>query len=139
MTEAKRRFCEEMDILLYRAAGRTVGVCTAHPTDWSTYYIRTLSLLPEYRERRFLTDFETHMTPALKRAGAARYEAECSVANTPMIRFFVGAGFIVSATVNSERWGTMLRFTKFLNDDAEAAFKCHFVHVPAFGRDPGSP
>ena len=57
MTPAKRRFGAEMDVFLFRAEGRTVGIFMSHPSDWSTYYMRTAALLPEYRGRHLVSRF----------------------------------------------------------------------------------
>jgi len=135
MTVAKRRFWEEMDIFLFAFEGRTVGICAGHPSDWSTYYIRTFAILPEFRERGFAASFARASCLALADAGVSRYEADCSPANTAMMRLFSSDGFLVTATMNSERWGTMLRFTKFLREDAATAYRQQFIYVPAFGRD----
>src|SRR5690349_2312393 len=49
MTEAKARFGREMDVFLFRAGGEVVGVLMAHPSDWSTYYMRSAAFLPAFR------------------------------------------------------------------------------------------
>lgn len=139
LTEAKRRFWDEMDVFVFRADDRIVGIAAGHPTDWSTYYFRTFALMPEYRERRFASAFAEHVDRVLRAAGVARLEAECSVANVAMTRLFTSQGFLISSTVTSERWGVMLRFTKFLDERAEAVFRRQFVNVPAYGKRVGQP
>ncbi len=139
LTEAKRRFWDEMDVFVFRADGRIAGIAAGHPTDWSTYYFRTFALLPEYRERRFLSTFAEHVDRVLRGAGVTRLEAECSVANVAMTRLFISQGFLISSTITSERWGVMLRFTKFLEPEAEAVFRRQFVNVPAYGKSVGQP
>lgn len=129
MTAAKHRFCAETDIFLFRAPGRIVGLFMAHPSDWSTYYIRSVAVLPEFRERRLLTRFMEHSYAPLARAGVERVEAECSPGNTPVMRVLVGQGFFVTSTANSERWGATVRFTKFLAEEAETVFVRQFNSV----------
>jgi ribosomal protein S18 acetylase RimI-like enzyme len=136
MTGAKRRFGDEMDVFVFRSKGTTVGIALAHPTDWATYYVRTLAFLPEYRERGWASDFAAKICEPLREAGCDRWEAECSPANTAMMRLLVRQGFLITGTVNSERWGHMTRFTRFLRKDAENAFRRQFVSVPNFGRHP---
>ncbi len=138
MTGAKERFCSEMDVFLFRSAAKTVGICLAHPTDWSTYYIRTVALLPELRERGTAATFGRRIASVLKSAGVQRFEAECSPGNEAMIRTFTSQGMLMTGTGNSERWGATLRFTKFLSADAESVFRRQFLSVPAFGRNPQS-
>lgn len=137
--EAKRRFWDEMDVFVFRADGRIAGIAAGHPTDWSTYYMRTFALLPEYREKRFASAFEVHMSRVLRAVGVTRLEAECSVANVAMTRLFVSQGFLIGSMLASERWGVMLRFTKYLDEEAESVFRRQFVNVPAYGNRVGQP
>lgn len=139
LTEAKRRFWDEMDVFVFRADGRIAGIAAGHPTDWSTYYMRTFALLPEFRERRFASAFGEHMSRALREAGVARLEAETSVANVAMSRLLASQGFLISSMLASERWGVMLRFTKYLDGEAESVFRRQFVNVPAYGKRVSEP
>lgn len=126
MTPAKRRFSDAMDVFLMRHDGRVVGTLMAHPLDWSSYYMRSAAILPAYRDRRVLTRLVEAMYAPLSAAGVERMEGEVSPTNLPMMRMLVGLGWVVNATVNSERWGTMVRLAKFLRDDAEATFSERF-------------
>lgn len=130
-TPAKARFCASMDVFLIRRSGAVVGTLMAHPTDWSTYYVRSVALLPEARDHDVATRIASSLEAPLRAAGVERLEAEVSPGNAPMIQILGGLGWLVTATVNSERWGTLLRFTRFLDEDAEAAFVRSFcaLHV----------
>ena len=136
MTDAKRRFGDELDVFVFRSEGRTVGVATGHPTDWSSYYVRTFALLPECRERRWCSEWVQRLGKTLGEAGCDRWEADCSPANRAVMRLLVSNGSLITANISSERWGQMVRFTKFLREDAEKAFRRQFIYVPAFGRNP---
>jgi Acetyltransferase (GNAT) family len=130
MSEAKRRYCSEADVFLFKAAGETVGLTLAHPTDWSTYYIRSTALLAEYRARGVLPRFAEHLYGPLRDVGVERIEAECSPSNQPVIRLHISEGFMVTATSNSERWGSLLRMTKFLKEEPEKIFVRQFCSMP---------
>lgn len=136
MTPAKRRFFEEMDAFLFRLGERAVGLVLAHPTDWSTYYIRTFTVLPEARHRGFTAAFGEAVYGPLVAAGVERMESDTSPANVASIRVFLGEGFVVTSTLSSERWGMMLRFTKFLSREAGAVFRRQFITAPESGRNP---
>jgi hypothetical protein len=137
MTEGKRRFCNELDVLVLRASdGRVVGICLGQPTDWSTYYFRSFAILPELRELGFASAFQKFLHASLSSSGKiARWEIETSTANAAMMRTMLSAGFVISAMINSERWGSVVRLTRFITKDADTTFRRQFVSVPVFGRD----
>jgi hypothetical protein len=129
MTQAKERFCREMDVFLFREAATTVGVLMAHPCDWSTYYMRTAGFLPAYRGKNLLSRCVEATYEPLRAVGVERVEVECSAANAVVVRMLAGLGFVITSTTNSERFGAMVRFTKFLREDAEAVFLRQFCAV----------
>ena len=131
LTDAKRRFCAEMDVVVFRHERRIVGILMAHPSDWSTYYMRTVAILPQYRERRLLTRFMDACYAPLRDAGIQRIEGECSPLNAPMMRMLVGQDFIVTSTSATDRWGTLVRFTKFLSQEAQQTFRRQLTSLPA--------
>jgi hypothetical protein len=130
MTDAKKRFCEESDTFLFRDGERTVGLLMASPSDWSTYYMRSVAILPEYRARRLLTGFMERCYAPLEAAGVERIEGECSPANVPMTRMLASQGFLVTSTGCSERWGMTVRYTRFLSNPAAAIFRRQFSSLP---------
>ncbi len=130
MTDAKLRFGREMDVFVFRDRGRDgdreIGVLAGHPSDWTTYYMRTVALLPEYRDRHLLSRTMEEVARALAEVGCERIDGEVSPANVAMVRMLTSLGWLVTSTSNSERWGTLLRFTKFLRADAEDVFARQF-------------
>jgi hypothetical protein len=76
MTDAKRRFFDEMDFFLLRVGDRAAGVVMGHPSDWTSYYVRSAALLPEFRDRRMLTQFgERLYEPLRAESNASRLTA----------------------------------------------------------------
>ena len=135
MTDAKYRFCAESDVFVFRVEGETVGIFVSHPSDWSTYYMRTAALLPEYRGRGLVSRFMEKICEPLRAAGVERLEGDVSPANAPMMRLHVGQGFLVTSTASSERWGSVVHFTRFLNDTADAVFRRQYCNTPPIKRD----
>lgn len=136
MNEAKRRFWAEGDVFIFRREGQTIGYWGGHPSDWSTYYCRTMSILPEFREGRLASELSSRICQTLAPTDVARIEVDTSIANVPMARVLQGLGFVVTSTIISERWGTMLRFTKHLREADSRVFNRQYVYVPELGRDP---
>jgi ribosomal protein S18 acetylase RimI-like enzyme len=139
LTETKRRFGAEMDVFQFRAPEGVIGLIMGHPTDWSTYYFRSAAFLPEFRDRRLASRLLERLYAPLREVGVERIDAECSPANMPMTRLFLAQGFMMTATGNSERWGYMGRFTKFLREEGETVFLRQYC-AASFGRNvPVSP
>lgn len=137
VTEAKRRFFADADVFVMRhVSGRVVGFWAGHPSDWSSYYARAMNILPEFREGRLASELSRRISETLARTEVARIEVDTSIANIPMTRLLHGLGFHVTGSSNSERWGAMLRFTKFLREEAAETFSRQFVYVPSYGRNP---
>ena len=130
MTEAKRRFCADMDVLLFRDAGKVIGIQMAHPSDSSSYYMRTVAILPEYRERGLLTQMMDRIYAPLPAAGVERIEGDCSPANTAMVKMLVRQGFVITGQALTERWGAYVHWTKFLRADGEDVFRRQFTVFP---------
>ena len=134
MTPAKRRFGEAMDVFLMRHEGGVIGLLMGHPTDWSSYYLRSAAMLPAFRDRHVMGRALTALEAPLRRSGVARVEAEVSVGNAPALQVMARLGWLVTATSNTDRWGAMLRFTRLLGADAEDAFVQHFCAIDTRAR-----
>jgi RimJ/RimL family protein N-acetyltransferase len=137
MTEAKLRYLAECDVFLFRRDGVDVGVCVCNPIDWASYYVRTYALLPEVRGREFSVPFLRGVFRELRAVGVQRVEAETSPANIAVQRVLGALGMMITSTVNTDRWGLMLRLTGFLDEEADRAFRRQFLHVP--GEPAGCP
>jgi ribosomal protein S18 acetylase RimI-like enzyme len=129
-TEAKRRFGDEMDVFSIRADGQVVGLLIAHPLDWTTYYMRSVAILPAYRDRKLFNQIVERCFAPLASAGVERIEGETAPTNVVMMRALTGLGFLVTSTANSERWGATVRFTKFLREEAASLFAEKFCRTP---------
>jgi len=130
MTEAKRRFFAEMDYFMFRVEGQAAGVAMGHPSDWTSYYVRSAAVLPAFRERGLISHYEAGLVAPLRAAGVERLEAECSPANIPMVKSFASQGWICTGSATTERWGVLLRHTKFLTDEARATFMRQYTAMP---------
>jgi GNAT superfamily N-acetyltransferase len=123
MTEAKKRYYERCaDIFEFVDDERTAGVLVGTPVDWSTYYVRFVATLPRYRGRRIFQTFLPHLFRVLGGAGVERVEAETSPSNLAFVHLMNKFAFNVTGTVLSDRWGALVRFTKFLDSESEEIF-----------------
>lgn len=139
MCARKERFYREADVFVIEDAGRTVGLQIAHPTDWSTYYIRSLALLPAVRGRGVLEAMTLRMAEVLAAAGVERIEGETAPNNGACVVAQTRLGYVITGTTNTERWGTLVRLTKFLREDAAGVFQRQFCGGAGPRPDHGDP
>jgi ribosomal protein S18 acetylase RimI-like enzyme len=147
MTPAKRCVLGESDLFLIREAGEIVGLQVGAPTDWSTYYIRSLAVLPHARRPGILEGISQAMTAVLREHGVTRIENDTTPTNVANLLVTTRLGYMTTGTLNSERWGMLLRRTLFLESAAEDVFRGQFCagrwsprrNQPRTGTKGGSP
>ncbi len=123
ITEAKKRYYERCaDIFEFVDDETTAGVLVCTPVDWSSYYVRFVATLPRYRGRRIFQTFLPRLFRVLEVAGVERVEAETSPSNLAFVHLMNKFAFNVTGTALSERWGALVRFTKFLDSESEDIF-----------------
>ena len=130
MNAAKRVFYEEADCFAFRHRhDGMVGLLVGHPFDWSTYYWRTVAFVPEMQGRGLLSSALAHTDGVMGAAGVQRVEGEASPTNYRQVRLLHRLGYCVTGSHNSERFGSMLRLTKFLSEEAEETFERQFCRT----------
>jgi hypothetical protein len=122
--DAKRRYLQlGCDLIELRFEQRTVGVIVGAPEDWSSYYIRIFAVLPAFQRpaltRRFVREC---LFEPLAACGVQRLVADTSPANLAMARGFSEMHFHVTGHQLSDRWGPLVRYTKFLDPACESVF-----------------
>ena len=126
-SQAKARYYRAAgDFFEFRHEGRTVGLLVGTPVDWSTYYVRSAAALPAYQGRKLIQRLLPMVFAELAAAGVERVEADTSPANMATMHLLTRLRFNVTGTVLTERWGAIVHFTKFLNEDVERAFLDQF-------------
>jgi ribosomal protein S18 acetylase RimI-like enzyme len=123
VSEPRIRYYEQVaDIFEFKQKDKSVGFLICTPGDWSTYYIRFVAILPEYRGRGLFQRFLPHLFEILRGVGMERVEAETSPANLAFVHLMTKFAFNVTGTTLTERWGALVRFTKFLDARSEEVF-----------------
>jgi hypothetical protein len=125
---AKRRYLQTAcDLIELRHHGRTVGIVIAAPEDWGSYYIRSFAVLRTYQRpgliRRFVR--ESLFDPLIAHH-VERIAADTSPTNLAMSRLLGELHFHVTGHHLSDRWGPLVRYTKFLDPVCEANFHARF-------------
>ncbi|HLD99337.1 MAG TPA: GNAT family N-acetyltransferase [Bdellovibrionota bacterium] len=126
-SEAKNRFYREAaDFFAFKDGEKTIGVLVGNPLDWSTYYLRNVSILPEYQNRNIFQPFFGHLLSILADNSVERAEADIALSNLRQVHILNKLGFNITGMTNSERWGATARFTKFFSRKHETAFLDQF-------------
>ena len=118
------------DVLELRHDERTVGILVGAPEDWSSYYVRIFAIMQAYQRpalrRRFVREclFEPLIAHQVE-----RIVADTSPVNLGMAIVFNELHFHVTGHQLSDRWGPLVRYTKFLNPACEAAFNRRFAGI----------
>ena len=116
------------DLIELRHRGVTVGAIIGAPDDWSSYYVRIFAVAPAYQRPSLTRRFgrECLLLP-LAAHGVQRVAADTSPANIAMSRGLCELHFHVTGQLLSERYGPLVRYTKFLDPTAEAAFMSRYA------------
>jgi GNAT superfamily N-acetyltransferase len=126
MSRNKLRFYDDADVFVVRDGEKLVGLEIAHPTDWSTYYLRSHALLPAYRGRGIMAELMKRRVAVLASVGVQRMEGDVVPANVAQMIAHTRIGGVVTGTLNSDRWGTVIRLTKYIDPDADEVFRKQF-------------
>jgi hypothetical protein len=129
IVDAKRWYLRAAcDAIELRHEGRTIGVLVGAPEDWSSYYIRTFAVIQTYQRPALIRRFgrECVFDP-LRLHHVERVVADTSPANLAMSRCFSELHFHVTGHQLSDRWGPLVRYTRFLDPACEAAFLKRFA------------
>lgn len=137
LTEAKRRFLAASDKLLFCEGDEVIGILVGNPIDWSTYYWRTVAFLPEHQGRGLLAAALEHTDELMRHVGIARIEGEAAPANYRQVRLLLRLGYCITGSTNSERWGALLRLTKFLDPEGHRVFTTQFCKDQKLPGPPG--
>lgn len=137
--EQRRRFYERCgDFFLFVDGSKTVGSFCGNPIDWSSYYLRNVAILPEYQGFGLFQSFMSYYISVLAKHGINRVETEVAPSNLINVHVFNKLQFNVSGYANTDRWGTFIQFTKYLNPDCEAVFLDRFCSgIKPQARTPG--
>jgi RimJ/RimL family protein N-acetyltransferase len=111
------------DLIELRHEGRTVGVLVGAPEDWGSYYVRVFAMSPAYQRPGLIRRFARQcLFGPLRAHHVERVVADTSPANLAMTRLFSELRFHVTGHQLSDRWGPLVRYTKFLDPACESAF-----------------
>jgi RimJ/RimL family protein N-acetyltransferase len=127
LTGAKIKYYREVaDFFEFQVDAETAGLLICTPVDWSTYYIRSAAVLPQHQGKKLIQRFLPLLFDRLRQAGVERIEADTSPANMATMHLLTRLRFNVTGTVLTDRWGGLVRFTRYLEEGNESVFLGQF-------------
>jgi hypothetical protein len=115
------------DLIEMRKDDETIGVMIGAPEDWSTYYLRIYAVSPRYQRSILTRRFYECMVEPLLACGVQRVVTDTSPTNASAARRLSEMQFHVTGQQLSDRYGPLIRYTKFLDPAAEAAFVSRYA------------
>jgi hypothetical protein len=123
VSEAKERYYRAAgDFFEFKDGARTVALLVGTAVDWSTYYIRSAAALPEVQGKKVIQRFFPLMFELLRARGVERVEADTSPSNMAKLHLLTRLRFNPTGTSFSDRFGSLVHFTRFLDAQSEDLF-----------------
>jgi len=134
---AKRRYLETAcDLIELCHGGQIVGVMVGAPEDWASYYIRIFAVKRSHQRPRLIRGFcRDYLFARLLEHGVQRVVADTSPSNVATSRMLSELQFYVTGQQLSDRWGPLVRYTKFLDRACEKAFLKRFAGIAPPGSE----
>lgn len=102
-SEKSKYLSSVVDSFLFRnSTGKEVGVFLGNLTDWNSYYLRFMGLLPECQGRELFRKFVEALSQILTPYGLKRIELHVSPSSLAVVRALTALSFRVSGMVLSE-------------------------------------
>ncbi len=123
----KQKYFEYLgDCFGFYKNGNLIGVSLCAPTEWCTYYIYYISILPKFRGSELTLQWLEQLEKTLRPTILSKLEADISPNNVHNVQRVSKFGFLNCGVKITERFGTLIRFVKYLKDDQEELFQRNF-------------
>jgi len=117
------------DFFLFLHGEKMVGFFTGTLIDWSSYYFRHCSILPAYQGQKIYQKFLVKLIAVLAQTQRVeRVEGDVAPANYPHIHILNKLQFTITGFNCTDRWGTLVHFTKFLVTERQRLFSANFCY-----------
>jgi len=127
MSDNKEAFYQTAgDFFVILDQKKVIGILIGNAEDWESYYLRYTLLLREYQELSLYQILLNQLISALQAGGISRIRADASPANLINVHLLNKFQFNIIGFQNSERWGSIINFVKFLKKENESVFLKQF-------------
>ena len=123
MTDKKEAFLRDRtDHFLFQKDGAVMGVVMGNPIDWCSYYVRYCAFEEQFQKLGIVQHSFPVLIDYISSMGFQQIEIDVSPSNHPQIQVMNRTGFVITGQFNSEKWGSLLRFTKYIDTQRQKTF-----------------
>ncbi len=129
-SELKDRYLRHAcDFFVFKKGTEVVGTAICEVNDWTTYYLRYITINPHHRNNNLTLEFVRVIENVVKEFKIEKITCDVSPANLSQVSRMSQAGYVYTGNVLSERFGANLRLTKFLKDESWKAYNKNFTQI----------
>ncbi len=123
LQEQRRRYYSLFgDFFVFECDNEFAGILIGNVLDWSSYYIRNVSMHPKFQDRKIYAQFFEVLCRVLTEHGVKRIEGDISVTNHHHLHVVNKMGYVVTSIGLSERFGGTVHVCKYLDDETKENF-----------------
>lgn len=115
------------DFFIFKKNTEVVGTVICEIQDWTTYYLRYITINPEHRNNNLTLSFVKAIEHILQNYKIEKITCDVSPTNLGQVSRMSQAGYVYTGNVLSERFGANIRLTKFIKDDCWKAYNQNFI------------
>ena len=121
-----RHFC---DFFTIKLGQKIIGVVVCEILDWSSYYLRFITIEKEHRNKNLTLKFVSVVESVMANVGIDKVICDVSPANLGQVGRMSSAGYLCTGSFLSERFGANLRLTRYLSEDSKKKFDENFIQI----------
>lgn len=107
------------EYFIFKDGNKKIGWFAGYLEDFETFYLRNVALLPKWQNKGIYSKFQEALIEYVKKLGYQKISCHEKATNLYMLRLQMKFGFFIVGHENHDRWGNLLRLTKFLNKKRE--------------------
>lgn len=110
------------EYFIFKLDGKIVGWFMGQLEDFETFYMRNTGIIPKHQNKGIYKAFLPHCLKYLKELGYQRVSSQHSPDNGRMFALKMNHGFIIVGSENHDRWGTLVKMVRFLDENRSKAY-----------------
>lgn len=119
----------QCDFFVINKKSETVGLFVCELRDWSSYYIRFMSIEKTHRNHQLSVHFFNFIEGILQEHGVDKMMIDVAPSNIKQVMRMSQLGFINTGNILSERFGACMQLTKFLKEENWNVFNQSFMQI----------